>query len=367
MQKPPASRCQSKRERKDIPMNKTGTQTLETHRLILRPFKIEDAEDMFNNWASDPEVTRFLTWPTHSSVDITRMVLNDWISHYEDGDFFQWAIVLKETGSVIGNIAVVHLIEQLEEAEIGYCMGKAFWGRGIMPEALRAVMDYLFDTVSLHRITAHHDVNNPKSGRVMAKAGMLKEGIQRGAGRNNQGICDVCCYALLQSDRTPVERHTSPAPVIVRFAREEDLEAVNKLRKVVNDLHVKGKPDVFKPGFCDELRDYLFTIWKDPDQEIVVAEAEGKVCGFAILHHINRPENPFMFERDFLDIDEFCVDENFRRQGVASAMIRFILDFIKEKGFKRLELNMWEFNRGALAFYEAAGFKTFRRYMEIME
>ena len=100
--------------------------------------------------------------------------------------------------------------------------------------------------------------------------------------------------------------------------------------------------------------------------EIVVAEQGDTVCGFAILNHISRPENPFMFERDFLDIDEFGVDKNFRRQGVASAMIRFILDFVKEKGFKRLELNMWEFNRSALAFYEATGFKTFRRYMEIM-
>ena len=347
-------------------MNKTGTQTLETHRLILRPFKIEDAEDMFNNWASDPEVTRFLTWPAHSSVDITRMILNDWISHYDDGDFFQWAIVLKETGSVIGNIAVVRLQEAIEEAEIGYCMGKAFWGRGIMPEALRAVMDYLFDTVGLNRIFAGHDVNNPKSGRVMVKAGMTKEGVRRGGGINNQGICDVCIYSILRSDRTPVERHSSSSPVNVRFARKEDLEAVNKLRREVNDLHVAGKPDVFKPGFCDELRDYLFTIWENPRMEIVVAEQGGTVCGFAILNHINRPENPFMFERDFLDIDEFGVDENFRRQGVASAMVRFILDFVKEKGFQRLELNMWEFNRNALAFYEAAGFKTFRRYMEIM-
>ena len=347
-------------------MNKTGTQTLETHRLILRPFKIEDADEMFNNWASDPEVTRFLTWPTHSSVDVTRMVLNDWISHYEDGAYFNWAIELRETGSVIGNIAVVQLREDIEQVEIGYCMSRAFWGQGIMPEAFRAVMEYLFTVVGINRISAHHDVNNPKSGRVMAKAGLKKEGVHIGAGRNNQGVIDLCAYGLVRSEYTPPEHH-EPVPVTVRFAREADLPTVNLLRREVNDLHVAGKPDVFKPGFCDELRDHLFTIWNDPGQEIVVAEANEKVCGFAILHHINRPENPFMFERDFLDIDEFCVDENFRRQGVASAMIRFILDFVKEKGFKRLELNMWEFNRGALAFYEAAGFKTFRRYMEIME
>ena len=98
---------------------------------------------------------------------------------------------------------------------------------------------------------------------------------------------------------------------------------------------------------------------------VAVAEVNGTICGFAVLNHIVRPENPFMFERDFLDIDEFGVDEAFRRRGVAGAMIRFIRDTAKEKGYRRLELNMWEFNRGALAFYEAADFRTFRRYMEI--
>ena len=151
----------------------------------------------------------------------------------------------------------------------------------------------------------------------------------------------------------------------VRFARDGDLERVNELRRMVNDLHVEGKPDVFKPGFCDELRDYIHVIRADPNKEIVVAELEGRVCGFAVLNHIVRPENPFMFERDFLDIDEFAVDEACRRRGVASAMVAFIRAWAKEKGYKRLELNMWEFNRGALAFYEAAGFSTYRRYMEI--
>ncbi len=152
----------------------------------------------------------------------------------------------------------------------------------------------------------------------------------------------------------------------IRFAQEEELDRVNELRKQVNDLHVAGKPEVFKPGFCDELRNYVHAIYNDPEQRIAVAAEKGAICGFAVLHHIHKPENPFMYERDFLDIDEFCVDEAYRRQGVASAMIRFIRDFAKEQGYHRIELNMWEFNEGALAFYEAAGFTTFRRYMEMM-
>ena len=151
----------------------------------------------------------------------------------------------------------------------------------------------------------------------------------------------------------------------VRLARENELERVNELRRQVNAIHVAGKPDVFKPGFPEELQNYIHTIRNDPEQSVVVAVKDEYVCGFAVLHHINRPENPFMKERDFLDIDEFCVDEAFRRQGIASAMIAFIREFAKEKGFHRIELNMWEFNQDALAFYEAAGFRTFRRYMEM--
>lgn len=153
--------------------------------------------------------------------------------------------------------------------------------------------------------------------------------------------------------------------MIIRFAKENELVRVNELRKQVNDLHVEGKPEVFKAGFNDELRDYIYNIWDDPEQEIVVADLDGTICGFAVLHHIVKPATPFMYERDFIDVDEFCVDKDYRRQGVASEMITFIRNYAKEKGFNCIELNMWEFNRDALAFYETVGFKTYRRYMEM--
>ena len=345
-------------------MKKTGTQRIETHRLILRPFRIEDAADMFNNWASDPEVTRFLTWPTHTDAGVSRAVLESWIARYPDGGFFNWAIEWRETGAVIGNIAVVKLNEATEAADIGYCLSRAFWGRGIMPEALRAVMNHLFDAVGLNRVAACHDVRNPKSGRVMEKAGMKREGVFRQAGKNNLGVCDEVWYSLTAADRETAAARTAARPT-VRFAERDELDKVNVLRRQVNDLHVAVRPDVFKPGFCDELRDYVYAIWDDPQKKIVVAELEGEICGFAVLNHIVRPETPFMFERDFLDIDEFCVDERFRRRGVASAIICFVRDYAKGRGYSRLELNIWAFNRDALSFYEAAGFTTYRRYMEI--
>lgn len=152
---------------------------------------------------------------------------------------------------------------------------------------------------------------------------------------------------------------------MVRFAKKDELERVNELRKQVNDLHVKGEPEIFKPGFPKELADHIHTIWNDPDQDIAVCDRDGVICGFAVLHHIVRPETPFMFVRDYLDVDEFCVDEAYRRTGVGTEMIAFIHSYAREQGFDRIELNMWEFYKDALAFYEAEGFRTYRRYMEM--
>ena len=93
-------------------MNTIGTKTIETERLILRRYRVEDAEDMFRNWASVPEVTKFLSWPTHTSVDFTRKLLTDWVSYYEDGKTYNWGITLKGEDRVIGNIAVVERDER---------------------------------------------------------------------------------------------------------------------------------------------------------------------------------------------------------------------------------------------------------------
>ena len=175
---------------------------LKTHRLILRRFTTDDAEDMYRNWASDPEVTKFLTWPCHSSPEATRTLLEQWDARYEDGGYFNWAIEDREINQVIGNIAAVKLNEEIASMEIGYCLSRSCWGNGIMPEALVAVMGFLFREVGIERISACHDINNAKSGRVMEKAGMLYEGTLRRASKNNQGICDIAVRAALRSEWT---------------------------------------------------------------------------------------------------------------------------------------------------------------------
>lgn len=183
-------------------MKNCGTQRLETDRLILRRFVKEDAAAMYKNWASDNEVTKYLTWPTHSSPEISRRVIEDWIISYSNKDFYQWAIVLKDNGDEpIGSISVVNLNEKISAAHIGYCIGRNWWRQGITSEALKAVMDFLFDTVDINRAEARHDPRNPHSGQVMQKCGMKFEGTLRSSDWNNQGICDACYYALLKAER----------------------------------------------------------------------------------------------------------------------------------------------------------------------
>ena len=187
-------------------MNHQGTVVLKTDRLILRPFVIEDAQPMFDNWASDPEVTRFLTWPTHPSVDVTKQVVSSWIDSYNENTTYQWAIVpvSGEFGDVcgqpIGSISAVKIREDIGEAEFGYCIGRRWWHMGVTSEALAAVIAFFFEQVGANRIEAHHAVDNPRSGAVMTKCGMIHEGTCRKSDRCNSGIVDMCIYGILAED-----------------------------------------------------------------------------------------------------------------------------------------------------------------------
>ncbi|MCL2782292.1 MAG: GNAT family N-acetyltransferase [Actinomycetia bacterium] len=181
-------------------MRDLGTRALETARLRLRPLTAGDAEDMFANWACDPEVTAFLTWQPHASAKETREVLTAWVAHYDDPSYYHWTIESREAATLIGTVGVVGADAAIEMKEIGYCLGRPWWGRGYASEALAAVIEYLFDDVGANRIEAQHDPANVASGRVLAKCGMRQEGILRDRQRCNRGIADAVMWAILAKD-----------------------------------------------------------------------------------------------------------------------------------------------------------------------
>lgn len=181
-------------------MNHIGTKTLETGRLILRKFSIDDADDMFSNWASNPNVTKFMTWQAYTSVKDVKSYINMCVNDYSKPDNYYWVIGYKENHQAIGAISAVSIREDVEEVEIGYCIGENYWNKGITSEAFERVIKFFFEEVGVNRIKATHDVNNPNSGKVMKKCGLIYEGTLRQAAVNNTGICDSAVFAILKED-----------------------------------------------------------------------------------------------------------------------------------------------------------------------
>ena len=153
--------------------------------------------------------------------------------------------------------------------------------------------------------------------------------------------------------------------MIVRPAMRDELERVNELRRMVNDMHVKGRPDIFRPGFVAQLQQRVYDLYDSGEAQVIVAAADGVIVGYAITNVIHRPLSPYNLERSYYHVEEFGVDEKHRRMGAATALIAYMRDDAKAKGLNKIELDMWSFNDSALAFYEAVGFTTYRRYMEM--
>lgn len=179
----------------------TETIPLETPRLLLRRFCEDDAQAVFDNWASDGEVTKYLRWNSHTDVGETAERVRLWVADYTAKvDYYYWAIVPRGEKCPVGGISIGSINRHDETAETGYCLGRAFWGRGYMTEALRAVLRFAFEQAGLNRVEAAHSVRNPASGRVMQKAGMRHEGTLRQGYRSTLGFEDCELYAIVKND-----------------------------------------------------------------------------------------------------------------------------------------------------------------------
>ncbi len=179
--------------------NHLGTQPLQTPRLLLRRFTMDDAQNMFDLWCNDPEVTRFLSWGPHGTIDKTKRLLKSWKQRYEDTMFYNWCIEFE--GLPIGGIDLIMRSEKSLRAELGYCLSNRYKGRGLVTEAACAVLTFAFEDVGLHKICAKHDVENPASGRIMQKLGMRQEGYMKlDAQRLDGTYSDMVLYGILRDE-----------------------------------------------------------------------------------------------------------------------------------------------------------------------
>ena len=187
-------------ERINIGMIHKGTVSLESERLNLRQFVESDIGVAFNNLFSDGEVAKFVNWVRYTSLDAAKDYINRIIRSYQSPSFYNWAIVPKEVGEVVGSISAIMLSESTAKVQLGYCIGSRWWHQGFASEALSTVVPFFFDEVNVNRIDAFHEPNNPNSGKVMEKCGMRYEGTLREYFLTDHGLIDACMYSLLRRE-----------------------------------------------------------------------------------------------------------------------------------------------------------------------
>lgn len=172
---------------------------LYTPRLTLRAARMSDARDMYE-YSCDPEVARHVLWEAHSSIHQTRAYLRYLLRQYRDGGPGTFVIELTAERKVIGTIGLMWIQRESRSAEVGYSLSRAYWNRGLMSEALAAVLAFCFDTLRLNRVEAQHETDNPASGAVMRHAGMRREGLLRQRIYNKGRYVDVELYSILRAD-----------------------------------------------------------------------------------------------------------------------------------------------------------------------
>lgn len=178
---------------------KKKTIELETDRLILRKFEITDASDIFKNYASREIVTKYLKWHPHKTIEATEDYLSKVVlPKYEEEYSYTWAIVLKETQEVIGCIDVVSKDLNAKKCTLGWVLSDNHWCKGLMTEAAKKVVEFLFDE-GFVRIQSHHQIKNIASGKVMQKIGMNYEGILKKYDLDKFGeLQDMKIYSIVQ-------------------------------------------------------------------------------------------------------------------------------------------------------------------------
>lgn len=177
----------------EIYLKHIGTQDILTERFFLRKFQMEDVNDIYSNWTSDSESAKYNAWKVHSSINVTKEYLSEWIKQYEKKDYYLWAITDKNTKEVIGSISATNIKTKKRYCEIGYTVARKYWNQGIATEVLISILKFLTEEVGFKNIRAYHHIHNIASGKVMQKAGMIYVQNKKQFFLNSEKLVMNCC------------------------------------------------------------------------------------------------------------------------------------------------------------------------------
>lgn len=316
--------------------------TLYTERLVLRNFREDDYTAMYKNWASDPRVAEYCRWHTHESPETTKAFLKTILD-----DENQFAITLKGKDEPIGNISA--FINSDGIPEIGYVLGYDYWGKGIMTEAVKALIAELFRKGS-DKVCACHHVDNPASGKVMEKCGMTFVGTKELSKKfDSEELFEVRVYEI--------EKNVSP--VEYRIASAKDIEPCMESRLEMLK-GVNGLPEdyAFDEDFVNASRRFFL----EGNQTTVLALDE-KAIGCATMCYTDLMptfSHPTGKRAHLMNV---YTNPHYRRQGIAAKMVTMLIDEARKRGVTEISLDATESGR---PLYKKLGFEESEECMVLI-
>lgn len=186
-----------------------GTNVINTQRLILRRFEYADDNAMLKNWIADERIQSMYSEPVYSTKQEVKALLGKYINSYKNKDYYRWAIILKNSNECIGQIAYFLVDSKNHFAEIEYCIGSDFQCMGYATEATKAVIEYGFNSINLHKIQICTKTINKPSQRVIEKCGFTYEGTLRDYFFMDGQYIGRLYYSILKNEYKTYENNDS--------------------------------------------------------------------------------------------------------------------------------------------------------------
>lgn len=333
---------------------------IETDRLLLRPWREEDAEDMYR-YAKNPEVGPNAGWKPHERVEESIEISKRWAENWKKGEpkgDLEFALELKETGKVVGSLGLDNDGWRTNSPNswcMGYVLGREYWGQGLMPEAAAAAIDYAFGPLRAKLLCINHYPDNLRSRRVIEKCGFTYEGTLRRATVLFDGtVKDLCCYSM-----TAAEYHLCKAKerklslVLPEEVPPAELEACRK------EWGEEGKNPAafFRNGRSgEEWLEHVIAFRTHtpphlvPSTLYILVDAQGRPLGALDLRHT--------LNADLLQTGGhigYGIRPMERKKGYASCMLALGLEKAREKRIDRVLVTCLDNNPASAATIEACG------------
>lgn len=302
-----------------------GTVILETERLILRRFKMEDLDQIYHHCWSDPDVWKWSSYEPMDSIDdvFTLNIFTDfWFAKYEKLNYYDWAIQLKSSGEVIGRLRGVKSDDRIGQIELAYELGQNWWYQGLMTEAVNTIIGFFIEEVGFNRIYAAHAHENPASGKVMQKCGMTYEGTARQTCKCNNGVFDMVSYAILANSYLSKNKHDIMKEYEIVEITPDELPQCTSFWDAVNDSRL-----TWRKTFAYKIGDEY-------------------VGGCALFERYEKCGH----------LSHFVVRSDLRRQGIGSRILEFAIKYLKEMDMEIMRLHVFKDNPSAIRLYERYGF-----------